>query len=256
MNKRQFFIIGILTFLLVSIFIWILVEDNYLYEQEVQGANAPDLSSSYEKSGYFKIDPKTILASLESGNTHVFMPLSEGEALDLEATDLSIDWTQADFLKIASVLGRLVWDDPMDLKDWSVYLISFQSSCSGPIGFVSAIIAYFRTEKNNYVTRMIEIKPSFGWVRWGGEGTYPQPILRKWRGVNLAGAKVTADDALQIVNDDVKMHFQSEANICGVWAGSSRQYPHNWQLHIVRGPLEQIFYTVDFYTGEVIRNTK
>jgi hypothetical protein len=82
MNKRLLLIIGGLLLLIVSIFIWILLEDSFLYELEGQGANAPQDAGSYEKLGYYKIDPRIILASLESGKTDVFTPLPADEALD------------------------------------------------------------------------------------------------------------------------------------------------------------------------------
>ena len=89
---------------------------------------------SYGNMGYFKIDPRTILVSLEGGDTNVFMPMS-GDPQDFkELTNLSIYWTQEDFLKIARVLGQKIWNDPMDLKDWSVYYIYFDADCGEPSG--------------------------------------------------------------------------------------------------------------------------
>jgi hypothetical protein len=258
MNKRLVRIVGGSLLLLVSTLIGILLYDNNLHKHEGMGLNRPDLMGSYYRdSGYFKIDPKTILASLESGDTNVFIPLLEDDALELdELTNLSIDWTQADFLKIASALGQVVWSDPMNLKDWNVYSISFDGSCSDPIGFDFASITYFKTGKNSYMTRLIEVEPFFGRVEWGGGRTHPQPILRKWKRVDLTGAKITADDALLIANEDVKKHFQIIDNFCYIMVDSSRFDPNDWGLYIDIGSLDTVFYTVNLYTGDLLRKTK
>jgi hypothetical protein len=234
----------------------ILVHDNNLHEQEV--LMRPNDLGSYRKKGYFKIDPRTILVSLDRGDTNVFMPMSEGSQDDKTLTDRTIYWTQKDFLKIARALGQTVWDDPMEWKDWSVAYIYFDANCGDPIGLYSAIIAYFKKADNNYVTRFIEVDPNFGWVKWGDEAyfQYPQPILRKWVGVDLSAAKITADDALRLVNEDIKANFQVADNLCGVMMDSSRFDPKNWQLEIYFGPEYTIFYKVNLYTGAIIRRTK
>jgi len=256
MNKYLLRIVVGLVFLFILAFIGILVYDNHLHKEE--DLRPPtDMASYYWDFGYFKINPKTILISLENGGTNVFVPLSEDEALGLEEIpDLSIYWRQADFLKIARAVGQMVWDDQMDLNDWNVYSIDFRGSCGSPIGLDFASITYFDAGSRRYATRHIEIEPYFGWVRWGDGKTYPKPILRKWKSVDLAGSKTNADEALRIVSEDVKAHFQIKDNICGVRMDSSRYDPKNWHFDILRGPLDPIYYNVDLGTGEIIRNTR
>jgi hypothetical protein len=250
MNKRLVFILGGSIFLLVLIIIGILGYDNYLHGlEDLRRPN--DLGSYYRNSGYFKFNPETVLESLESGDTNIFTPLPEEDALDLEElTDLSIYWTQADFLNIASAMGQFVWDDPMDLKEWSVYSLDFTGNCGDLLGFDSANITYFKKGRDSYTTRLIEIEPRFGWARWGEGEAYHKPILRKWKGVNLLRSKITADDALRIVNEDIKLHFQIKNNICGVMMGSSRYDSKNWNLLIIRGAINPIRYIVNFDTGD------
>jgi hypothetical protein len=247
MNKRLVFFIGGSLCILALALIGILMYDGNVHEQEV--VNLPNDMGSYQNSGYFKIDPRNILTSLETGNTDVFTPLI-GDPQKIPAIpDLSIYWTQSDFFKIARALGLIVWDDPMDLKDWSVYYIYFDSECGDPIGLYSAYITYFKPVRNSYTTRLIAIEPSFGWVWWGDDETYPQPILRKWLSTDLSGAKITADDALRLVNEDIKTNFQVPDNLCGVMMHSSRFNPKNWQLEIYFGPDYTALYTVNLYTG-------
>jgi hypothetical protein len=72
----------------------------------------------------------------------------------------------------------------------------------------------------------------------------------------LARAKITADDALRTVNEDVKARFQIVDHICGVMVGSSRFDPKAWEFRVNRGPLDPIFYTISLVTGEIIRKPK
>jgi hypothetical protein len=249
MNKRPFFIFGGLILLLILSFVLILVNDNRLHKLE--DLRPPHQIGSYQERGYFKIDPETILESIESGDINGFLPLAKDEAHDLEElSDLTIYWTQADFLRIVNAVGQYVWNDPMDLKNWNVFDISLMGHCGDALGFDYASISYFKVVENNYTTRIIEIDPRFGLVKWGDGKTYPQPILHKWEGVDLPGTNITADDALQIAIDDLKVNYQIKDNICGVVMRSSRYAPSHWRLDILRGSLDSILYSVDLETGK------
>lgn len=248
MNKNLFRVLGGTLFLTVLIFIIILFYDNHLHRQE--DLESPSLISSYWEMGYYKIDPKTILAFLEIGDTNVFTPLLEDPQDVEELTNITIRWTQADFLKITSALGQFLWDDPMELSDWKIYYIYLEGSCGEPIGFNFASITYFKAEGKTYATRLIEVDPYFGWVRWGNGETYPQPILQKWNSVNLLGAKITADDALRIASEDARDRFQVN-DACGVLMSSPQSNDfENWHLKIFPGSLDYISYIVNFETGD------
>jgi hypothetical protein len=259
-KKHLVSIIGGSLILLVSIFIGIRLYDNRLEDEENLGLYRPDLLAGYQSMSYFKFDPRTILTSLEKGDTNVFTPMSEDDAYSWnEIPNLSIYWTQSDFLKIASILRQTVWDDPMSLKDWKVYDISLDGECGDPIGFYDVDITYFKTTGNSYITRHIQIEPIFGWVGLGDIGNmsrFPQPILRKWIDVDLSRAKITADDALRAVSEDVRTNFKIVDNFCSVWMLSWRFDPKNWVLDVSLGPDRTISYKIDLYTGNMIQKTK
>src|SRR5512142_1544424 len=112
MNKRLFRIIGGIIVFLVWVVAVTLLHDNNASEEE--GRHMPGLFSSYSDAGYYKIDPKTILPTLDSGNINVFIPFY-GNPDDIEEVPgMPVHWSQADFLKIASTMGQFTWDDPMD----------------------------------------------------------------------------------------------------------------------------------------------
>lgn len=260
MNKRVLIIGVTLGCLLILVFSGILIYEQMLHEQEM--FRGPDELSSYDPTdyansaiGFFRINPETILSALDQGEEHIFTPvLREDASFADELTNLSISWTQADFLKIASALGELVWDDPMDLlNDWNIYYISFGGNCrDAPDGFTSAAITYFKTIEVNgtevYTTRRIEIYPYGSMVRWGSGAIYSQPILHRWHSFDIMGDKVTADDTLHIADEnggkDVRLQVNNQCTI----HVSSAIKSNEWHLSYSVSPSFSVF--VDLDTGE------
>jgi hypothetical protein len=247
MNTKLFRFVGGAALLILLVFAVILAHDNSLRKEEA--LRDPIFLYNYERSGYFKIDPKTILINLQHGDKNAFTPLSEDFKDVKEITDVTILWTQADILRIASALGQLVWNDPMDLKDWKVYYVDYEGDCGDPSGFNLTQITYFKPGGKGYITRIIEMHPYFGWVSWGDGATYSQPIIDKWEGVDLVGSKANADEALRISSKDAKSRFQYNG-LCGVLMGTSRDNdPNEWHIKIFLGSLKYILYTVNLKTG-------
>jgi hypothetical protein len=159
----------------------------------------PSYLSSYLESGYYTINPQTILASLDRGKTDVFTPLLATQDPNTPLLPSgSAFWTQSDYLKIAETLSQNVWQDT--LQGWNVYYLAFDKQCQdNPVGFDSLDITYYKiievSERKVYTARHIEIYPLAGVVSWGGGTTFS--ISDKWYGIDLTMFKITADDALQ-----------------------------------------------------------
>jgi len=244
MNQRLVRMLGGIVVFFVLVFAAILIYDNHLHKRT--DLNNPSLTSSYRDVGYYKIDPDTILTSLNNGAKNVFVPLQNKP--QEEVANIPIRWTQTDILGITSALGESIWGDPMDLEDWSVYSITLEGSCDSPIGFDFANITYFKTVGETYTTRVIMIEPTIGVVTVGNGGTYSKPILQEWNSVDLLGSKISAYDALQITSEDVKSHFQFK-NKCGVIMGTpENNNPKNWYLHVF-GASDSVVYIVNLDTG-------
>jgi hypothetical protein len=167
-------------------------------------------------------------------------------------TNISIRWTQTDFLKIASALGQYLWGDPMDLEDWNVYLITLDGSCEDPIGYYYASITYFRMRDNRYSTRMIEIEPTYGWVRWADGATYSKPILHKWNSVELLRSNITADEALRVASEDAKIHFQIKDSCSATISSPRNSDTENWYLDIFTENPNIITYILNLQTGDYV----
>ncbi len=239
-------LIGVLILLIILILIITLV---YAYELD-RGKlrTSPSLLTSYSARGYYLIDPETILAKLEQGQIDVFTPLIDDPDTLEPLNNVPYSWTQANFLEVASALGQMVWDDPMDLNDWSVYFIFFAGSCQDdPMGFDDATITYFKTVERHgkkvYTTRVIDIELDYNMVVWGGGATFPRSILNLWKSVDLSEAKITADAALRIAEENGSI--QSDT-ICAVYISSP--YSNNdGKWHLSESGFEMY---IDMDTGE------
>jgi hypothetical protein len=245
MKKR---LIGTTILFLILLLVFSLHWDNKLHEQE--DLRMPVSLGSYSGYGDYKINPQTILISLELGNTNVFEPLLEDPRDVEELTDISISWTQADFMRIFSALSKFVWDDAMDPKVWNIYAIHFSGGCIDEDCelFHYARIIYFTKTGNSYTTRFIDIQPYFGLVRWGDGASYRQPILHKWKGVDLAASKVSAENALKIAEENGGKERRLKVyDRCPVYIDATRFNPENWDVSCIPG-----LYTflIDLDTGE------
>lgn len=246
MKKRL--IAGMIIFLGLLL-IALVVYDHNLDKNE--GNRIPSYLNSQPDIGYFKINPEEIIGSLAEGKTDVFTPLEDPSSVE-SLTNISFSWTQADMLEIVKALGQLVWNDKMDLTDWSVYDLYLRKSCSDdPNGFDFASITYFKTidvkGRKAYTTRHIEIDPYGSMIRWGSGATYPRPILRKWKGIDLAGSAITAENALRISEEHGGEKARLKVNNQCLIIISPSKNNDKWFVKYVSTDFSTL---IDPYTGE------
>ncbi len=189
------------------------------------GYSNPLHFSQYYDYGYYEIYPETILGSLNRGVTEVFTPASE-EIWDRgEQYDEAFHWSQSDYLTIANAFSQEVWHESWDPKEWKVLYLSLHQSCEdNPQGFYDFSIVYFKNLgmgflDRQYQTRLIDIIPWQGLIRWG-EASFSDALLPGWGNASLNNFKITADDALLIAerNGGGKLR-QEDNNQCriSVW---------------------------------------
>ncbi|MBV6395163.1 MAG: hypothetical protein HFACDABA_00734 [Anaerolineales bacterium] len=207
--------------------------------------------------GFFRIDPETILASLNGGTMDVFLP----EERDIEDEvwgrpalfALPIPWRQSDYLMIANALNQFAFNDTLD--KWELYLIDFHANCSdGSNGFRSSTFTYFKTSFGNigrikYVTRLLYITPEYMSVTWGGGASFLRPF-HGWKNIDLNKVEISAEDAVKIAEEnggqEARLRIQNRCEI------SASLLPRNWDGWKVRFGYDFEMY-IDPYTGEIIR---
>jgi hypothetical protein len=222
---------------------------------EIRESREPILYSSYPEAvsdnGYYEFDTAQILQLLDDGRMDVFSRTLEDPALSEESLDdLSIAWTQSEYLRIASAAGKSAWDD--DLKEWRMYRLYFQQSCEDDFsGFDSASLVYFNDDDSPnsfmYSTRIIEIFPYFSGLRWGGGVYYPKPFLQRWKSIDLSRMRFTAEEALQVAEENGgKAARLQEDNSCIIIIDSEAN--NKWEVEYFGAGFEVL---VDMYTGKV-----
>ena len=229
MNKRTTVWISIIVLVFLLIFP---VRKLFVIEDDKN----PGFISSYGPSGYYTFDPKTILASIERGEADVFTPFV-GNPDEITLEDLSIDWTQMDYLKITNLLSQQIWNESLDLEGWDVYSIYFQSECKdNPQGFNEFSIVYYKAlgVKNwerRYTVRLVDIFPWQGLIRWGGDSDFSVPLLSAWDNIDLLKFKITPLDAMQIADKnggkEARLHV---GDVCTISVSMFQQDDGMWEV--------------------------
>src|SRR5574341_496161 len=205
------------------------------------------------ETGYYKIDPQTILKSLDNGETKVFAP--ETASPEDPIFDKYFSWRQADYTKVTAALHEFVWNE--GLNDWKLYNMYFGTPCHDNLsGFELGKYYYFKTifHKNgqvDYAGRGFLITPQYGDVEWGTGPNYPHPILG-WKSVNLNKVKITAEEALTIAEQnggkEARLYVKNECNITAQLSGNS-----GWRIFVYRNDTGSSIFRleIDPSTGEI-----
>jgi hypothetical protein len=227
----------------------------YLFGEDLN--RSPAYFSVYPDSGYYEIDPTTILERLNHGETNVFTPFF-GDWDREEPYYDSITWTQSDYLKIANALSLETWKEPLDLKGWDVLMIDLQRSCDdNPHGFDTFSITYYKSMgiknwERQYTTRLIEVYSWKGIIRWGSNAVFSTPLLLGWDGFDLTQFKIMADDALPIAEENGGRDVRRKVdNSCWILltANQLSPLPHgvNWLVDYERA---DFYMHINPYSGK------
>lgn len=204
--------------------------------------------------GYYKINPETILASLDRGETTVFTPeVATPSAPVLNAT---VSWHQSDYLNIVNTVFQFTWKEKFD--SWSLLSMVFDTTCrDNPNGFESADIHFFKTkDESNYTTREVIVTPQYEYISWGGGGEgadFPRPSPG-WVSIDLSRLKITADDALSMAEEGGGKSFRlAQANQCHIFMILGSDAGTGWDIEYEGNDGYSNFVIhIDPYTGKVI----
>ena len=208
--------------------------------------------------GSFLIDPKTILVSLENGETDVFTPnlgQVDGELPDV-VFEGAINWKQGEYWMIADALNQFVWKDTLD--DWKLYEMNFLEDCKDNSGgFNSGSMTYFKIITNDngkkvYTVRDFFIDPKYRYVEWRGGADYTRPILG-WRSIDLSNLTINAEDALRIAEEnggkDTRLRYK---NNCLIRMSLVPDIQSRWHIWYSVEGLSKFDLWIDPYTGKII----
>jgi hypothetical protein len=229
----------------------------YIYDPIALDSGWPSsIPVYYAGTGLFKINPGTILESLDKGNTDVFLPdtrpladRADGPALYNEP----ILWSQSDYLKVGSTLGKLVWEDSLD--NWSVFSMIFNADCQNNLnGLSGSDFQYFKTifdrGKIMYSWREIEIDPEYLYIAWGDDAEFVHPLFGL-KSVDLNRLKISAEAAVRIAEENGGREARLSAeNQCNIHLLLMPERFKGWRVDYQSTDFE---IEIDPYTGEVIK---
>jgi hypothetical protein len=182
-----------------------------------------------DKIGYYKINPDTILVSLDRGKTDVFV--QEFAIPIAPLLETSVSWSQSDYLKITNAVFQSAWKETFD--HWNLLSMIFQSACQdNPNGFETSDIHFFKPveETSDYTTREVLINPKYGLVSFGGGVDFPYQ-RSGWKSINLNSLLITADKALKIAEENGGEHFRLAAqNECSISLILNLEADDNWNV--------------------------
>jgi len=203
---------------------------------------------NFYKYGEFVINPDTIFSSLDTGDTNVFMPyFGTPETPDQQPVN-SIYWHESDYLKVANGLNRHIWGQSLD--NWKLSEVLLPTECNKySQGFANGYFTFFQTLWSNgsifYIVRSMNISQQFNTLSWGGDTTYAHPIFG-WKGYDLSKMKITAEDALNIAEQQGGEKFRlTYSNQCGIFVSLGDS---GWRI-IYSRPSYSFIIDIDPYTG-------
>ncbi len=193
----------------------------------------PATAGSFNNIEYYRIDPKTILASLDANEDKVFLP--ESDTSFEKVINAPLSWSQSDYNKIASKIHEYVWHESLD--DWMLFRVIFSADCSeNPVGFDQADYIFFREISVNgeklYTARDIDITPQYGDITLGSDTNFPRPFWG-WKYIKRDAVNVRAEEALQLAEskggEKARLSLQ---NKCRIYVSMNPNgYGHNnWKV--------------------------
>lgn len=191
------------TIIAVVIFLIFLVAGYvYVFDPGQYDGSLPVGISDFRDRSFYQIDPATILDSIDSGETEIFIPQPSASQASAQNT---ISWQQDDFINLARALNQVVSQEP--LSGWRLYSMHFSTPCRDNLtGFAEADFYYFKTAfrengKIRYTTQNIFISPEYEQVTWARGGNFPHSLIA-WDYVRLRQIQITAEDALAIAEEN------------------------------------------------------
>src|SRR5687767_6523126 len=118
-------------------------------------------TSKFDKQ--FLIDPSTILDALAQGKEDVFFEWKDVSEDGLSSPMESVNWSQADYLRITNALHQFVWNEPLD--NMRLFRMHFSLSCGEThSGFQNAQFIFFKivqiAQSEVRIRHGIEIDPT------------------------------------------------------------------------------------------------
>ncbi len=204
-------------------------------EPESQQENLTDDSQSA-----YTFHPDKVLNDISIGQLDVFTILAGTQIPAQRNSEFSVDWSQADFFKVAEAFSEQVWHEP--LQDWGISLMFFRLDCHdighGPQIFSIDLfkVSTLGAEKSRLL-RTIHLVPKEGRIEWIKAKKYP--VIEEWSSINLSDINVPVEEALEIAEANGGKEARADVNNqCVIFIQLIANDPNSvWQIDY--GPLQE-----------------
>ncbi len=195
----------------------------------------PGTLIGFTEIGNSKIDPQTILESVEMGDREYLLKMETDFPEDPQFV-IPIEWTQVEFVEVAESVYQVIWGET--LESWNLYRMDFNANCKdNPKGLSSAGFYYYKETvvkgREMYLLRGIEIDPEYAHITWGSASWPPPTFWGKWKTIKLDKVTISAEEALKIAERKGGLDYRtSVGNRCKIWISMSpeRYDRSGWQV--------------------------
>jgi hypothetical protein len=213
-----------------------------------------NIKTTFEQ--YYTIDPRSLLNSLVQDGANLFSPIDTEPELPPPDQQVTVNWSQADYLRIVDALYRNIWQEPLD--GWSLSNMSFALGCNKiDNGFQNAQFDFFQNVKKQdleiRIVRFINIDPRSESV-YVLESEY-SPRLTTWETIDLVQIRFSAKDALMIAEQnggrEKRISVGNSCDISVVISPGSASY-RGWDVRYSNKNDSRIFrIQIDPLTGHI-----
>jgi hypothetical protein len=167
----------------------------------------------------YGIEPSTMLEGIGSGNIQVFVPRGEEPILLPPDQQISVNWAQGDYLRVADAVFEFARGDTLD--EWQLNLMSLSVACQEiGLGFHDVDFRFFKNTQENgrevRIERIVNIDPRNKDVFITENEYYPK--LFNWASIDWRKNIISAEEALQEAERaGGKEKRLSVRNACYVW---------------------------------------
>jgi len=214
-------------FLIVTVVLLCYIAINEPAFMDAQELRYPSvLLESYSETGFYEIDPETILGSLKTGKKNIFTSLKV--IPDTPFYSMPFQWEQDDYLAIANALQEFVWQEKP--TKWMIHSMEFYGDCKyNPIGFDIVNITYYKKNGlQKYDVRMIGIYPLTRMAAWGLGKNYPHSLFEQMDYIRPNDLAVTVNKALQLAEENggkaSRLAIDNECRISVSLSSSSQKW--------------------------------